>query len=130
MNAVDSTVMVETMSLTATRLASYILVKEPSDENNVNLLQISSSEKSRPVFSFQKFAKTSHPSRGLDLPRRSAYFPGNRLFRSHVKKRMVTVHTACKHLEKSAPYHSALTPPFPQVSCCRVFGNFRLLCDM
>lgn len=77
------------------------MVKEPSDENNVKLLQISSSEKSRPVFSFQKFAKTSHPSGGLDLPRRSAYFRGEQTFSVTCQKKEWSQSTQLANIWKS-----------------------------
>ena len=89
----------KTTAKTATK-CDAALVKEPSDENNAKLLQISSSEKSRPVFSFQKFAKTSHPSGGVDLPRSLHTFGGTDFF-GHMSKKGWSQSTQLANIWKS-----------------------------
>jgi hypothetical protein len=87
-------------------------VQQTSECKNIEKLQqIRICQKSTPVFSLRKFTKSSHPSGGVTPPGRYAYFPGSRLFRTHVKKMLVTAHNVCRLWEKSTSYHSHLTSP-------------------
>ena len=75
------------------------------------LLQIRSSQKSKPVFSLRNFTKSSHPSGGVTPPGRSAYFPGSKLFSDTCQKMRVTAHNTgmCRLWEKSTSYSGLCT---------------------